>query len=203
MHVTGTGLPATGSALHYGNDYVAIEFPDVTGDPQLRTISDSAGNFQFFMPSETVYNISIFDPVSGLIADGEGISAASGQPTSLPEPVFVPSTLNDSGGDGLPDDVEFAIGLDPRGSQIARDGVDDFTHVIIDHTSPTGTAPLLTGVVSTVGLQGSRPGRNATGLCPEPAGAFGLCGDGVLRPGDRRCVEFSEADRAEPDSTAR
>ena len=154
LHVTGTGLPATGSALHYANDYVAIEFPDLPGSTVLRTISDSMGNFSFFMPPDTNYHYAIFDPISGLIANGYGRTARSGQNTMLSIPVFLASTANDTGGDGLPDDVEFAIGLSPTGPQISADGIDYFTHVVTDHTNPLLGKPVITGVLASLQLQG-------------------------------------------------
>jgi membrane-associated phospholipid phosphatase len=153
IHLTGTGLSGTGNDANYGHDYVAIEFPD-DSDVTLRTVSDANGNFQFFVPPETAYHEAIFDPISGLIANEYGTTPPSGAPLMLPNPVFVASNAIDTDGDGLPDDVEFAIGTSPTNAYTAGDGIDDFTHVVIDQTNPTGLVPLTTGVVSTVALQG-------------------------------------------------
>ena len=43
IHVTATGLPGSGSALHYGMDYVGLELLDSPGAPVLHQISDGAG----------------------------------------------------------------------------------------------------------------------------------------------------------------
>jgi hypothetical protein len=154
VHVTGTGLTQMGSALHFGNDYVAIEFPELPGSTVLRAISDGSGNFSFFLPPTTAYHFAIFDPISGLIANGYGVTAPSGQSTPLGTPVFLASAAPDTSGDGLPDDVEFAIGLSPTRPQISSDGIDYFTHVIVDHTNPLAGSPVITGVVASLALQG-------------------------------------------------
>ena len=155
FHVTGTGLAASGSALHYGNNYVAIEFPDLPGTGALCTISDSMGNFSFFLPASTYYHLAIFDPISGLISNTYGTTAPSGKNTQFNLGPFKASTALDTGGDGLPDDAEFAIGLSPYGSQVSEDGIDYFTHVIIDHTNPLANTPVITGVVASLTLPGT------------------------------------------------
>jgi len=152
--VTGTGL---GSVVypHWGNDYVAIEFPNLSSSIALRAVSDAGGNFSFFLPPQQFYHIAIFDPITGLIANGYGVTPRSGVGVNLTSGlVFTASTAKDTDGDGLPDDVEFAIGTSPANAFTAGDGIDDFTHVIIDQTNPTGLVPLTTGVVSTLALQG-------------------------------------------------
>jgi hypothetical protein len=152
--VDGTGL---GPVVypHWGNDYVAIEFPRQSSSIVLRTKSDAAGNFSFFVPPDAYYHIAVFDPVTGLVANGYGTTSASGQNTDLTRSlVFGPSTAKDTDYDGLPDDVEFAVGTNPKNAYTAGDGIDDFTHVITDQTDPAGLVPLATGVVSLAPLQG-------------------------------------------------
>src|SRR5262249_18254888 len=48
LPVIGTGLPATGSALDYGHDFVALEEPLNPAAPVLRQVSDGQGNWSFF-----------------------------------------------------------------------------------------------------------------------------------------------------------
>jgi hypothetical protein len=168
--VTGTGL---GSVIypHWGNDYVAIEFPNENSSIALRAVSDASGNFSFFLPPEQFYHIAIFDPITGLIANGYGVSPPSGQGVDLTSSlVFQASTTSDTDNDGLPDDVEFAIGSSPTNAYTAGDGIDDFTHVIVDQTNPTGLVPLTTGVVSVVALQGIAQAVSLQGSLQSPQG---------------------------------
>jgi hypothetical protein len=152
--VMGTGL-ASVVYPHWGNDYVTIEFPKLNSSVALRTVSDATGNFSFFLPSDQFYHIAIFDPITGLIANGYGTTPPSGQGIDLTSSlVFGPSAAKDTDYDGLPDDVEFAVGTSPTNAYTAGDGIDDFAHVIIDQTNPTGLVPLTTGVVATLPLQG-------------------------------------------------
>ena len=82
-------------------------------------------------------------------------------------PQFQASTAPDSGGDGLPDDVEFAIGLSPTGPQIAADGIDYFTHVITDRTNPLLGKPVITGVLASLRLQGQASCGHAARLAQQ------------------------------------
>jgi hypothetical protein len=145
--VVGTGLPGAGSSLEYGNDFVAIESPDFPSAPVLRARSDQNGNFSFFLPPDQRYHYVIYDPVSGLVAHGLGITALSGKNTELGVPSFLPSTAPDSDGDGLPDDVEFAIGTDPNKADTDGDGIDDFA-TVTQGGDPLGGKSAVTGIIS-------------------------------------------------------
>ena len=113
-----------------GNDYVAVEDPFGTGNlPVLRTKSDDAGNWQFFLPADTGIHIATFDPVSGLISHTYDTTGDSGTPTSVNIGAPMPSTAPDSDGDGLPDDVEFAIGTNPNKADTDGDGINDFAEL--------------------------------------------------------------------------
>jgi hypothetical protein len=132
LAVVGTGLAPSGNpldSLSYGEDFVSFETPDAPNAVVLRADSDNGGNWSFFLPAEQRYHFAIFDPVSGLIAHGYGVTAASGQPTPIGTPVFRPSTAADSDGDGLPDDVELAIGTAPEKADTDGDGVSDYEAV--------------------------------------------------------------------------
>ena len=87
--VVGTGLaPDPLSELDWGNDYVALETPRVSGSPILRDQTDDGGNWSFVVPPEESIRYAIFDPVSGLIAHGLQLSAESGADTDPLTPQF-------------------------------------------------------------------------------------------------------------------
>jgi hypothetical protein len=168
LGVDGTGL---GSVVypHWGDDYVAIAFPDQQGSPALRTVSDDAGNFNFVLPPSTRYHIAIFDPITGLIANGYGTTPLSGHGIDLTRDlVFAASTAPDTDGDGLPDDVEFAIGTSPTNAFTAGDGIDDFTHVILAHTDPLDGRAFPTGVIASLSLPGTAQGLAVQGSTANP-----------------------------------
>src|SRR5579883_1176819 len=148
--VVGTGLAAS-TALHYGNDYVAYETPDILNAPVLRTKSDGDGNWSFFLPPQARYHWTIFDPVSGLVAHGYGITAASGDTTHISTPAFVASTSPDSDGDGLPDDIEFALGTSPNKVDTNGDGLSDFSDLILG-LDPLAGRRFPTGIVGQLPL---------------------------------------------------
>ncbi len=151
--VVGTGLPDAGTAIRIGNDYIAIETGVVENGPVLRATSDDRGNFTFFLPPETGLHIVYFDPASGLVAHDFEMSASSGRPTGLNNPVFRASTAPDTDGDFLPDDIEFAIGTSSTKRDTNGDGLSDF-QALKQGLDPLRGVAFPTGVVAAAALQG-------------------------------------------------
>lgn len=147
--VVGTGLAAEGSALQYGKDYVAI---DLESGPPLRTRSLDSGEFEFFLRPNSRYNQAIFDPDSGLISHNFGTTSRSGQATDLGTSGFEASLAPDSDGDGLPDDVEWAIGTSKSAKDTDKDGIDDF--VEIQQNLDGLGAGFPNGIISSLNLEG-------------------------------------------------
>ena len=58
--VVGTGLADVGTALDYGNDFVALETPLFAGAPTLRQRSDGAGHLELLPAGQAI------DPLRGL-----------------------------------------------------------------------------------------------------------------------------------------
>ena len=152
---------------HWGNDYVAIEFPMLGDAATIRLVSDSMGNFNAVLPVNQQYHIVVFDPKTGLIANGYGITAASGNTTDLTSTlVFAASTATDSNGDGLPDDVKFAIGASTVKSDSNGDGIDDFTALQLG-LNPVSGVGFPTGVVSASNLNGTAQAVAVTGSATD------------------------------------
>ena len=147
--VSGTGLADSGSALEFGHDFVAVQAED---GPVQRQRSDGGGHWSVFLPTGVAFRHAIFDPVSGLIADTEDITALAGR-TEVGSPTFRASTAPDTDGDGLPDDVEFAIGSEPGVVDTDADGADDFTEIAAGGSPLDGVAGP-TGVIGGLALDG-------------------------------------------------
>ena len=110
----------------WGDDYVAVE----NDGKILRAQSASDGRFGVSLRWNTAYHTTVFDPFSGMVAHGHGKTAPNGGRIDLTSGlVFAPSTAPDSDGDGLPDDIELAIGSSPASKDSNTDGVDDFVAV--------------------------------------------------------------------------
>ncbi len=151
--VVGTGLADTGSALDYGHDFVAVEQPGHLDEPVVRTVSDAGGNWTFYLPAGQSFHHAIFDPASGLIAHGFGVTELGATETDVLTPVFVASRAPDRDGDGLPDDVEFAIGSEPGETDTDDDGLDDFAEIAAGLDPLDGVAAP-SGVIGALALAG-------------------------------------------------
>ena len=179
--LVGTGLDRI-VYPQWGDDYISIETNGADGTNTLRAGSDVGGRFNFFLPQQADYHLRAFDPVTGLIAHGHGRTGASGSGTDLTRNlVFLASTAADSDFDGLPDDIETAIGSNLNGSDTDRDGLDDFTE-IDQGLDPLGGLGLPVGVLSASAMQGTAEAvdvigstANARRLTAAVAtGSFGL-----------------------------
>jgi hypothetical protein len=168
QHVIGTGLAASGSAAHWGNDFVAIEMPDLPGPLVLRQKSDDGGNFSLFLPPQQRFHAAIFEPVSGLIAANlYGTTARSGTQTDLGISVLDASIAPDTDGDGLPDDIEFAIGTSPNRADTDGNGLIDFA-AIEQGLDPLGGRAFPTGVIASLPLVGEAKAIVVAGSITDP-----------------------------------
>jgi hypothetical protein len=93
-----------------------------------------------FLPEQEFYQFTAFDPESGLVGVSTGITPQSGGNVDLSSGLFfAASTAADTDYDGLPDDIELAIGTDPNRTDTNRDGIDDF-NAIQQNIEPLGEA---------------------------------------------------------------
>jgi len=186
LGVLGTGVKDTPRS-QWGNDYVAIEFPTLANATTLRTRSDASGNFQIWIPQNEAYHQVAFDPERGLVAHGYGRANAAGELTDLSGTlVFAASTAADTDFDGLPDDIEFAIGTSSAKSDSDRDGLDDFAEVDMG-LDPLDGRGLPAGVLAVTSLRGEAKEVVLAGRTDGASGqlayvATGSYGLGLIRP---------------------
>ena len=153
LGAVGTGLPQV-IYPEWGNDFVVIEFPELDDSFTLRTISDDDGNFEFILPPEQSYHLTMFDPATGLVTDSYGLTPPSGRGINLTASlVFNASVLQDSDGEGLPDDVEFAIGTGISLVDTDNDGISDLAE-FEQGLDPLGGQGFPTGIIASLPLRG-------------------------------------------------
>ncbi len=177
-HIVGTGVAG---AARKAENYVAVETPDAVGSPVLRVRTDAKGNWKVVLPAKKAYHFAVFDPLSGLIGSGFGVSAADGLKTHLPGVVFQASKAPDTDGDGLPDDVEFAIGTSAKKADTNGDGIDDFAAVAAG-LNPIEGRGFPTGVVASLHAGLSVNDVDVVGSIQDPAErtAFLAASDGLV-----------------------
>jgi hypothetical protein len=136
----------------WGNDFIAIETPEFPASPVLYTVSDDEGNFEIFLPPETMYHLVIFDPVTGLISHGYGRTAPTGAATDLTASIVFGASLRaDSDNEGLPDDIEFALGTNAARRDTDNDGLSDAAEVE-QGLNPLDGVAFPTGVIGSLNL---------------------------------------------------
>lgn len=143
--IVGTGLGELARQLDFGDDYIAV-----LGGETLRGKTDRAGNYEFFVPAELDLQVSIFDPVSQLISHQYDRTTASGRGMEIGTPHFTASLEPDNDGDGLPRDIEEALGTSDENRDSNGDGITDYEAVIagFDPLGPAGR----TGLIGSVDL---------------------------------------------------
>ncbi|MDG0865163.1 choice-of-anchor D domain-containing protein, partial [Pelomonas aquatica] len=166
--LVGTGLAAQGTALHYGNDYIELDQPNSPNLPPLRMVSGPDGQWSFFLPPSTPVHYTIFDPVSGLVAEAWDTTAPSGKTTMFTQANFRASTAPDTNGNGLPDNIKFAIGTNPNSQDTNHDGISDFDSIRLG-INPLGSLGAPTGVLSSAALTGSAEAVAVSAAVADPS----------------------------------
>jgi hypothetical protein len=139
--IVGTGMDSDAPEARLGDDFVAIS-TNIDQRPAL-VRSDAAGDFPLDLPPNTPFELTIFDPETGLVALEINATPDQGVAFDGLTSDFAASVEPDSDGDGLPDDIELAIGSDPHSRDTNRDGIDDFQSIAggIDPVNPNLSPP--------------------------------------------------------------
>jgi len=174
--VVGTGVSDAPLPDRAVDDFVLVDPLRSGSDVRLR--SDASGTWTVAGTETDRFNVSYFDPVSGLVAQDLDFTLPE-----LPDrvPAFQASTANDTDGDGLPDDIETILGTSLTSRDTNRDGVDDFLAVargIDPGRARAGGATTVAGSENASGAAGSArlaaasiSGTTATVEAPAPAAA--------------------------------
>jgi hypothetical protein len=177
VDAVGTGLDPANN-VHWGNDYVAID----AGQGTLYAKSDASGAYNFFLPSNANYHEAVFDPQSGLLGHEDGKTGPSGTGVDLAyNLLFDGARAPDTDYDGLPDDVEFAIGTSPNNPDTNNDGVSDYNAIKVG-LDPRSGRQIATGILSSLPLQGEARSVLLQGSLADPSketayvatGSYGL-----------------------------
>ncbi|MCE9591901.1 MAG: Ig-like domain-containing protein [Planctomycetes bacterium] len=174
LGAVGTGLAGVVKA-DWGNDYVAVQIGDAA---PLHTRTDAGGAFHVFLPSLSRYRTTIFDPQTRLVGMTTGKTGPSGTKTSLARDMrFDASTAPDTDYDGLPDDIELAIGSAPNRADSDKDGLSD-AFEIEQGLDPLGGLGIPVGIVAAVPLQGEAKDIVVAGSTTDPAGQLAYLATG-------------------------
>lgn len=132
------------------NNYVAVsDLLSSQNLPVLRARSDDGGNWEFFLPANQTLLVNAYDPVSGLVSTGAARTNAAGVRTEVIMSNYRASVDPDSDGDGLPDDVELAIGTNPKRVDTDGDGRNDFAELDVGQ-NPLDDRPATLGITAAI-----------------------------------------------------
>ncbi len=167
ISVVGTGLDNV-VYPQWGNDFIMIELPNLPNSPTIQIQTDAKGNFQTVLPPEQYYHLVAFDPVTSLVSHSYGYTSKSGQGIDLTASlVFNASTAADTDSDGLPDDIEFAVGTAANKIDTDGDGISDFAE-IQQGLDPLGGRGFPTGIIASLPLKGEAKAVVVEGSITNP-----------------------------------
>ncbi|MDJ0660865.1 MAG: Ig-like domain-containing protein [Crocosphaera sp.] len=177
LGAVGTGLPNI-VYPEWGNDYIAIETPNLPNSTILRTVSDDEGNFEVFLPPEEFYHMVVFDPETGLVSHSYGTTPESGQGIDLTASlVFGGSTETDLDFDGLAGDIEFALGTSADKADTDGDGLTDLAE-LEQGLDPLGGRSLPIGIIAALSLRGEANEIVVKGSLDDPQEQFAYLATG-------------------------
>ncbi|MBK8097224.1 MAG: Ig-like domain-containing protein [Planctomycetes bacterium] len=152
---------------------VAYALDAPLGSGQVRRgQTTSIGTLDLLLPASAEYALHQYDPFHRRLGVAYGVTAATGQRTTLRSPLLVSVTgMADQDGDGLVDAAEFVFGTSAELADTDRDGLSDGDEV------HGGTNPL-DGIDAAVRLIAALPTVGpAVDLCADDGAVVVACGD--------------------------
>ena len=151
--VVGTGVATGGPRANVGNDFVSITLSESPNATVFRVVSNDRGVWNFSLPPNRAIEVATFDPNTALIAHTAAVSNRAGGFTSFSDALFSASVAHDSDGDGLPDDIETALGTSIDSVDTDRDGLSDFRELELG-LSPLNDRGLPNGIIASLNIPG-------------------------------------------------
>jgi hypothetical protein len=168
VSLVGTGLADSGAMAAYGRDFVVVETFTGAGSATFRTRTGAMGEFSFFLPARREFHAGWFDAETGLVAAQAGRTAANRRTTEFLIPTFRPSAEPDADHDGLPADVERAVGTSDDRPDTDRDGAGDGDEVRVG-TDPLGGLDTRIGLINGVTFGSGARALAVEGRLGEPS----------------------------------
>ena len=113
-----------------GDDVVGSYIRIQVGGVTIRRFVDAAG-FNLILPENTNYSVSYFKPIPAMLGAIEGRTGNSGETRYLAFPRFTPATgLPDDDNDGIVNEGELILGLNPFNPDTNGDGISDMMELI-------------------------------------------------------------------------
>ncbi|MCI0537076.1 MAG: hypothetical protein L0Z50_17815 [Verrucomicrobiales bacterium] len=116
-------------------------------------LSDLGTLDSLIVASETLYEISYFDPASVQVGRSYFISGSTGTRFKLPRFILVAADRSDADGDGAPDEGELIVGTNPSRIDTDGDGVGDWEELRNGSNPLDGVSQAL-GPIASVGVVG-------------------------------------------------
>jgi hypothetical protein len=125
-----------------------------TEDTILRGRTDATGYYRFTLPADIKFEMFMYEPSTKSFGVSLGTTGPNGSSQIFHGPAIATlSPINDSDGDGLPDEAEYIVGTDPNNPDTDGDGIDDGAEVE-NGTNPLDSLPAQTGVINSIDTPG-------------------------------------------------
>ena len=163
-----SSMPTTSGAIYY--DY-KVDNLDIRGK------SGDSASMSVFLPANSIVELSVYQPRTGLVGHTSFVTGPSGSSGSQGALILIPSQAPDSIGDGFPDDAREVLGLSFTNPDPNGDGIDDMVE-IQEGLDPFSVGVFPTGVVANLQLNGEAQKVVLQGSALDPQGQIAYVATG-------------------------